>query len=342
MCVCIVLLNWNGWRDTIECLESIFRLSFSGYKVVICDNASTDGSLEQIKNWARGKLLAESDNPELSRLISPPVSKPISYLELTREEAISGAITSEAQLILIKNSENLGFAGGNNVALRYALHDRDIKYFWLLNNDTVVEPNALSAMEALMLQQPELGLCGSLNLSYYNPKEIQAQGGKPYSRWTARVPTLPVRMIDDSEIPPVRLDFINGSSMLVSRAFLEKVGLMEESYFLYFEELDWAMRARGKFKLGFARDSIVYHKEGATIGSHPDRMKRSLLSEKYLTRSRVLFTKRFSPWTLPSVLLTVLTAAIYRALRGDLQRANLMLSSMVDGLEAPTPGTTHI
>ena len=113
---------------------------------------------------------------------------------------------------------------------------------------------------------------------------------------------------------PHQMDFVIGASMLASRPFLENVGLMEESYFLYFEELDWAMRAKGKFKLGYARESVIYHKEGATIGS-TDRMKRSLVSDKYLSRTaEYLFTRRFLPWALPSVLVTVSLAAAYRAL----------------------------
>jgi GT2 family glycosyltransferase len=336
---CVVVLNWNGWKDTVECLESVVRLNAPEFRIVVCDNGSTDGSLEKIKEWARGQLQAESANTQLSHLISPPVPKPIPYLELTRDQAESGTVRSKVPLILIQNGANLGFAGGNNVGLRYALGDAECQFFWMLNNDTVVEPDALSAMMRLMRSQPEVGLCGSLNLSYYNAGEVQAQGGKPYCRWTGRVHTPPLRTVDDLDSRPVRIDFVTGASMLASRAFLENVGLMEESYFLYFEELDWAMRAKGKFKLGYARESVIYHKEGATIGSNSDRMKRSLLSEKYLSRNRVLFTKRFSPWALPSVVVTVFLAAGYRALRGDLERAKLMLKSMLQGLKVPTSRT---
>lgn len=337
----VILLNWNGWKDTVECLESVFRLNASRFRIVVCDNASTDGSLEKIKEWARGDLKAESANPQLSHLSAPPFPKPIPYIELTREQAESGTAISEEQLVLIQNGGNLGFAGGNNVALRYALGDTSCLFFWVLNNDTVVETDALSAMVRLMQHRSEVGLCGSLNLSYYNPKEVQAQGGKPYCPLTARVPTLPIRTVGELDSNPESMDFVNGASMLASRAFLERVGLMEESYFLYFEELDWAMRAKGKFKLGYARESVIYHKEGATIGSNPDRMKRSLLSEEYLSRSRVLFTKRFLPWALPSVLVWVCIAAAYRLWRGDLGRAKLMLNAMLQGLKVPASRTRN-
>ena len=243
---CVILLNWNGWKDTIECLESVFHLNCPDFGVVVCDNASADGSLEKIKQWAKGERLAESANPQLAHLNLPHVPKPIPYSELTREQAESGNASHSAPLTLIQNGENLGFAAGNNVGLRYVLNDPNCQFFWLLNNDTVVEPDSLSAMVLLMQQTPKVGLCGSLNLSYYNPREVQAQGGKPYCRWTARVHTPPSRMVEELDSRPTQMDFVNGASMLASRTFLERVGLMEESYFLYFEELDWAMRAKGK------------------------------------------------------------------------------------------------
>ena len=94
------------------------------------------------------------------------------------------------------------------MGLRLALGDPDCQYFWLLNNDTVVKPTALSAMVRLMQQMPEVGLCGSLNLSYYNPKEVQAQGGKTYRRWTARVQTPAAITIDELDSHPAPMEYV--------------------------------------------------------------------------------------------------------------------------------------
>jgi GT2 family glycosyltransferase len=302
------------------------------FRVVVCDNASSDGSLENIKKWAEGKLETVPANPQLSHLISPPVRKPISFCELNQNQAESGSAGHGSQLVLIRNGANLGFAGGNNVGLRYALTDEHCVFFWMLNNDTVVEPGALSAMVHLMRQRPEVGLCGSLNLFYSFPNVVQAQGGMTYNRWTGRVPKLPRCTIDDLESHPVRMDYVNGASMLASRAFLEQVGLMEESYFLYFEEMDWALRARGKFALAYTPESVIYHKEGASIGTNLNRRKRSILSEEYLSRNRVLFTKRFFPWALPTVLISICLAVVHRLCLRDTKRAKAMLLAMVRGL----------
>lgn len=338
---CAILLNWNGWKDTIECLESVFRLEGADLHVVVCDNASIDGSLGKISEWANGELFSEAANPQLSGLTSPPIAKPIQYQILTRDQAESGAYTSDAPLTLIQNGANLGFAAGNNVGLRFALGIRDCSYFWLLNNDTVVEPKALGALVREMHEHPEIGLCGSLNLSYQHPEDVQALGGKTYNRWTSRVDKLPKLTRGELTSSAPAMDFVNGAATMVSRAFLEEVGLMEESYFLYFEELDWAMRAKGKFALGYAGDSVIYHKEGASIGSHPDRLKRSLVSDKYLSRSRVLFTKRFFPWALPFVLASIFLAAAHRFWHGDRERSLAMLSFMMQGLTMPTSGKKH-
>ena len=328
----IILVNWNGWRDTVECLESLFRLDDENFRIIVCDNASSDNSLDQIKAWAQGRIAARAANSELGRFSSPPVKKPVVYCEIENASVGHDEVSADARLILIHTGANLGFAGGSNVGMRFALKDPDCKFCWLLNTDTVVAADALAALRSTVRQNPDIGICGSLTLSYYSPKEVQALGGKSYNYWTSRVRSLSSTSVDQLPGSQRSFDFVNGASMFVSRRFLEIVGLMEESYFLYFEELDWAMRSKGQFRLGYAPDSIVYHKEGAQAGSHSDRMKRSLLSERFLSKNRVLFTRRYLPWALPSVLATVVLAAGYRLLRGDPARAKVMLASMVEGL----------
>jgi hypothetical protein len=268
----------------------------------------------------------------LDRFSSPPVRKPLAYCELASITSSRGELGNDVRLVLIQTGANLGFAAGSNVGLRFALNDPDCRFCWLLNNDTVVGPDALAALRRTVEQNPDIGICGSLTLSYYSPKEVQAMGGKRYNYWTSRVRTFPATSVDQLPASEGFVDFVNGASMFVTRRFLETVGLMEESYFLYFEELDWAMRSKGRFLLGYAEDSIIYHKEGAQAGSSSDRMKRSLLSDRFLSRNRVLFTRRYVPWALPAVLIAVVLAACYRLVRGDPKRARVMLASMFEGL----------
>jgi GT2 family glycosyltransferase len=335
----VLILNWNGWKDTLECLETVFRLSFPDFRVIVCDNNSADGSLEKIKAWARGDIAAQAANPKLAHLISYPFPKPVPWIELTREQAESAEARYDARLILIQNGANLGFAAGNNVGLRYTLNNPECEFFWILNNDAAVTPDALSALVTYMRGHPEVGICGSLTLSYGNPDEVQAQGGMRYNRWTGRVASRARLKLDQLGSAQPSMDYVNGASMLVTRAFLQQIGLMDESYFLYFEELDWAMRAKGQFALGYARNSVIYHKEGAAIGSNTDRMARSLLSDQYLTRNRVLFARRYFPWALPTVVGAICLAALERICRGDWRRGKMMLTTMMDefGSSTPTP-----
>src|ERR1700761_8364732 len=85
--VCVVLLNWNGWRDTVECLESLLRSDYPDFRVVVCDNASADGSLGHIKAWAAGAAPAGAATPAFDQLRAAPLAKPLRYIELDRAAA---------------------------------------------------------------------------------------------------------------------------------------------------------------------------------------------------------------------------------------------------------------
>ena len=293
----ILLVNWNGWADTIECLESLFRLDHENFRVIICDNGSEDNSLALIKAWADGELdlLLSCGSPHKS-LVSPPVHKKIPYVVYARQEAeVGGDPTSDPHLVLIDNQENLGFAGGNNVGLRYLAARGDYDFVWLLNNDTVVAPDALNALVGRMAEKPAAGICGSTLLHYHKPERVQVCGGAYYCSWLG----LPWHFgqLRDRDAPvSVELieklaDYIVGASMLVSRAFIEQVGLMCEDYFLYYEEIDWAIRARGAFTLTYAADSYVYHKVGAAIGTSTDPRKKTPICDYYAIRNRILLTR---------------------------------------------------
>ncbi len=303
--VYILQLNWNGWQDTIECLESVFRNSYDNYRVILCDNGSTDGSLDRIKQWAEGRLSVWTppENP-LRHLSHAPVVKPIAYREYSRSEAEAGGTPSDAdaKLILIQTGANLGFAGGNNVGLRYALARGDFEYVWLLNTDTAIAPDALHHLVAKAASDKAIGMCGSTLLFYHHPYTVQTLGGGYYNAWlglTAHIGEYQSFSQHAKNILRKPLDYVMGASMLVTRRCLECVGMMNEVYFLYFEELDWAMRAKGQFQLGYAPDSIVFHKSGQSVGNTLDEW--SPTSVFYSIRSRLKFTQKFYPQFLPLV-----------------------------------------
>ncbi|GAB4487457.1 MAG: glycosyltransferase family 2 protein [Thermodesulfovibrionales bacterium] len=300
----IVILNWNGWKDTLECLESVFRSDYPNYQVIVCDNDSTDGSLEHIRAWAEGREIAMVPDTPPVRL-EPPVAKPIAYAEYGREQAEAGGADEmhDRKLVLIRTGANLGFAGGTNVGLRYALRRGDFGYAWLLNNDTVVRHDALSNLVS-RCKESGAGITGSKMPYYDDPHVIWALGGATYNKWLAIPECIGLRRLadepNDCKEVEARMAYVAGASMLVSRDFLRDIGLMQEDYFLYYEELDWAQRAKGRYSLAYAPGSIVYHKVGASTGRNM-AMPGGGSAEHYMRRNALLVTYRFFPLAVPSV-----------------------------------------
>ncbi|MBI5750776.1 MAG: glycosyltransferase family 2 protein [Hydrogenophilales bacterium] len=333
--VCIVLVNWNGWRDTIECLESVFRLDYTDFTVVVCDNDSSDDSLERIKEWARGELIVSPSNPTLAHLVTPSIPKPLIWADYDRAEAERGGDLAEhPPLVLIQTGANLGFAGGNNVGFRYALARGDADYIWALNNDTVVDAGALRALIDRMGETSGRGIVGSTLIFYAEPDRVQAFGCASYSKKIGLAAPIGCGCsIGAVPVDPTSVEknaaYVVGASMLVSRTFLEQVGLMCEDYFLYFEELDWAERGR---KLGFsslyAPLSIVYHKVGAATKKTP-RSKGLSVSERCSCRNRLLVTKRFFPEAQFWVKSRLALEGMKALLRGRTEEAHFVFSAIL-------------
>jgi GT2 family glycosyltransferase len=325
------LLNWNGWRHTAECLESVLRSDYATYQVVVCDNGSKDDSVDRLKAWAAGEVNVEVDtsNP-LRHLTSPPIPKPVPYVECARSVAEAGGKETwrNLPLILVRNGAELGFAGGNNVAIRYALACGGFDYCWLLNNDTVVEPDALTHMVARMREELAAGMSGSTLLYYHHPTRIQSLGGSTFNKWMCTQRSVGEWQVFSPEVAARgrdrKLDFINGASLLVSTAFVRDVGLMSTKYFLYYEELDWSTRAKGRYTLVYAPRSIVYHKHGASIGTNRDRSKISETADYYNLLNRHVFTKTHYPYALPTVHLSLALALLDRIRRGHWHRVPMI------------------
>lgn len=327
----VVLVNWNRWPDTIECLESVFRSSIP-LRVVVVDNDSADGSPGRIADWAAGANSAVATSIAFTRFSTPAVSKPIEYRHLSAIDAAS-SIPDQAALTLIDAGGNLGFAGGNNIGLRYLFRDPAIDYVWLLNNDTVIEPDSAAALVARMDATHNVGMCGTIVRYYHRPEIVQARNGSRFNLLTGQSRGIGEGELASTPFNPRKVaretDFVLGASLAVSRDFFNLVGPMTEDYFLYFEEIDWAYRNAGRFAIGFAHGAVVYHKEGGSIGSSSTKGQRSLVSEYYLLRSRLGFIRRRAPWLLPVHWLLALAQIARRLLRLQPKKALVLLRALL-------------
>lgn len=328
--VYIVVLNYNGWRDTLECLESLQKLDYPNVQIVVVDNDSGDGSVARILDWGGGSLAADVQNPSLATLSMPCGPKPLLIQLLTADGLQNDPLPKDAgqRLVLIKSASNGGYAAGNNLGIRLALKDDDCAYLWLLNNDTVVKPDALSHLVARLENDPAVGICGSTLVHYHDPSTIQARGGAKFNRWTATSQHLGEGApypADPAPTPPEELDYVIGASMFVSRRFVERVGLMYEDYFLYFEEIDWSWR-RGSFTVAYEPQSVVYHKEGATTGMNKQKVQYGKGGDYYLHRNRLVFARRNFMVSLPMVVLRLVGVFLKSLQAGRWGRARMFLS----------------
>ena len=312
--ICLVILNWRNGADTTECLQSIIDSDSKIIKrVVVCDNNSNDNSVVDIRNWAQEKNVPL---PEYAWNGSD-FSEGIGLARI-------GNQSQSLQFVMIHTGKNLGFAGGNNVGIEFLCRNYSFDAILLLNNDALLVAGTVEQM-ARRFDDPKVGLCGCTVIYHHTPTIVQAFGGARFNPVFGRASLIgsgfSVNAPRDSIQIESELGYIFGAALMISHTCLDEVGLMEEKYFLYYEEIDWSIRARRKgFHLAYASCAVVYHKGGGTIGSNLDKSRRSFLSEYYLIRSRILFTMKFYPYFIPTVLIFTAAQISLYLLRLDFQR----------------------
>lgn len=330
--VAVVLVNWNSRQDTLECLESVFRLSYPNFSVVVCDNNSGDGSLESIEAWTRGDMAVVPASAEFEEIFARPrLARSVLCSRYTRSQAEQlMPVGQMPDLILLETGGNLGFAGGNNVGIRFAIKHLRADYLWLLNTDTIVHKEALSALIERASRSTRVGMVGSSLIYYWTPGLVQALGGARLDRRTTRMGHIgdggAVSQIpQDGASVESELAYVLGASMLVSRQFVEEVGPMNEGYFLYYEEIDWVCRASGRFSLGYAPDSLVFHKVGGS-----SRRVASTTSQRYLWRNRIKFVCRYMPNSLNGTLITMAGDMVRAFLKGQFSLSLVIAGALID------------
>lgn len=255
----IIILNWNRFEDTFECLKSVKSLNTQGYdlKVLIVDNGSTDGSLKKLK---------EIKNIDL-----------------------------------VSNNDNLGFAGGNNIGIKYAL-EKGADYVVILNNDVILEKNSLKHLVKAALDNPKFGALSpkiffEKNYEFQKNKYSEADKGKVIWYAGGTIDWKNVygegRGVDEVDKglfnQLISTDFATGTCMLLTRDALKKVGMFDEKYFMYYEDTDLSQRLKKRgFEVAYVPDSVIWHKvsQSSGIGSE--------LNDYFITRNRMLFGLKYA------------------------------------------------
>lgn len=256
--VIITILNFNKCMDTIECIDSLEKINYPNYEIVLVDNGSKDNSAELFK-------AIYSSNPKITLLI---------------------------------NNNNLGFTGGNNLAIRHFIKG-DVDYFLLLNNDTVVEPGFLTQLVNVAEADDKIGIVGpkiyklvvsEANLSGSNDTLFCAGTktipffGQPFLRGNGEKDCGRYNNVE-------AVDYISGTALMIKKYVIERIGLLDERFFAYFEDWDWCLRAqRFGYKSVYVPDATIWHKGSSTIGF------KSPLYYYYMTRNRILFARKHLGW----------------------------------------------
>lgn len=227
---------------------------------------------------------------------------------------------------LIPLQDNLGFAGGNNVGIRAAKGD----LLLLINNDVEVTEGFLEPMVNLFRENKNVGMVSPKIVYYYKDNRIQYAGSHGINPWTGRGKKDGQFELDHAQYDHVReTELVHGACMMVSRKLIDEVGLFEESFFIYYEEHDWAERAKRKgYKLFYAGTSKIYHKESVTMG------KDSPFKTYFMTKNRILFLKRNVPYPARLISLSIFFfCAVPKKMVGFLAHANFKnISALFKGI----------
>ncbi len=316
--VAIIVLNWNNWHETIACLESLRGVTSPLWQAVVVDNGSTDDSVAQIRAWAE-----QSGWPVV--------------------DAAGDDGCGLGPLALVCTEHNLGYTGGNNAGIRHALR-AGFDFVLLLNNDTTVDPEFLSLLVEFANEHPQAGMIGPSVYEMDRPQTIQSAGAR-IQWWDAKFPPLSGGVTEAAlDKTPRVVDYISGAAMLVRRGTIEAIGVLDEAFHLYVEEVDWCRRAAGAgHGVWVVPRSRIWHKGAVSVNT-----MRKPSVEYYRFRNRIFFMRKHARWYHwlvfgPYLLRHVLGKSIGCLVAGRREHGLALWRACRDGLSQKlSPATTRL
>lgn len=311
----VIIVSYNNVDDTIACLESLSGLSTQPGCIIVVDNGS---------DFTAGRTLFAAWQALWQRKGLPcPV--------------ISDVANESASSLFLPLAENKGFAAGNNAALALLKSKRAFTYFWLLNPDTLVDSQSLRQLLIVAEEDSVIGAVGSTLLLPTQPPVLQAAAGAAFNPLLGTTKALlagyTLDCVQECDVAAIsrKLGDITGASLLVRSKMLGDVGLMDERFFLYCEETEWCLRMRKSgYKLAWAKDSIVLHREGGSSGAH--RLHKPAYVDYLMLRNRILILRAHYPLALPLASFSYALVMLKRILRGQVKRIPLVCQALWHGL----------
>jgi N-acetylglucosaminyl-diphospho-decaprenol L-rhamnosyltransferase len=279
--VAIAIVSYGSAQDIAHCLKALSGSTYRDFDVIICENGGP-GAFDAL-------------------CAVVPASLP-------GGQAVRAVLADR----------NLGYAGGVNLCLR---ETQGADAWWVLNPDTFPSAEALGAM-VVRLRRGDCQAVGST--VHHKAGVVQSHGGR-WRKPFARAVSIGHGQLLASKPDPTAIEtlqnYLNGASMLVSRAFVEATGPMAEDYFLYCEEVEWCLRAEARgMRLGFAPDAPILHAQGTSTGNSVDLKTRSQLSVYLNERNRLLLTRDLYPGLLPVAAVAALAILTLRFVRAQAWR----------------------
>jgi N-acetylglucosaminyl-diphospho-decaprenol L-rhamnosyltransferase len=295
--VAILVVSFRNPKDVCACLAALSCSSVEPrFDVFVCENGGSESFSELCL------ALTSPAGPCTATVSNDPAHLCISSSDQIVNVTCLALKGRPSRVWIGCAKQNLGYAGGNNAWINRLLPIKTWEGIWILNPDAEPEPHALKALVERSITGGK-GIVGSTILPSNDQNVVHCRGGHQWLKFKTNFTIIGCgELVDDPiDLPAIEsgLDCISGASMYVTRDCLEKIGLMDERFFLYYEDADWTMRAKKLGLVGYARDSIVRHAGGTTIGGARLRAQRSWLSVYLESRNRIhfvrLYWRRFLP-----------------------------------------------